>query len=83
MKDYTKKVFQILNDLEECIKNKISLYLDDENCKILLTFIQMQGEIIEKMAEHIEKGSDFDNRIKSKKEIISYFLNLIIGDDKN
>ena len=39
-------------------------------------------KIINLMAEHIEKGCDFDNRIQTKQQILEYFTNKVEEDIK-
>ena len=39
-------------------------------------------KIINLMAEHIEKGCDFDNRIQTKQQILDYFTNKVEEDIK-
>lgn len=58
--------------------NDIEFYL-----RTVLNLIQKQDKIIDKMAEHIYKGCDFDNRIKTKKQIIEYFKKEVEKDVKD
>ena len=50
----------------ECLKNK-------EAMQTVLNILKEKDEEIDLMAEHIQNGCDFDNRIKTKEEIKQYF----------
>ena len=53
------------------IKNDKDLDLD----VVELKYYKKLVKIINLMAEHIEKGCDFDNRIQTKQQILDYFTN--------
>ena len=55
----------------------------ERTIKIVLNLIQKQDKIIDKMAEHIYKGCDFDNRIKTKEQIMEYFKKVVDEDVKD
>ena len=40
-------------------------------------------KIIDKMANHIYKGCDFDNRMKTKEQILEYFKKVVDEDVKD
>ena len=48
--------------------------------KVVLNELNKKDKIINLMAEHIEKGCDFDNRIQTKQQILEYFTNKVEED---
>ena len=58
------------------IKNDKGLDLD----VVELKYYKKLVKIINLMAEHIEKGCDFDNRIQTKQQILEYFKNKVEED---
>lgn len=50
-------------------------YVEEKAIEVLSSELDKDNKIINDMAEHIEKGCDFDNRIKTKEQIIDYFTN--------
>ena len=68
-------------DIQEAIKicqNEITnTYAENKAIaiEVVLSELDKKDKIINDMAEHIEKGCDFDNSIKTKEQIIDHFTN--------
>lgn len=60
------------------IKNDKGLDLD----VVELKYYKKLVKIINLMAEHIENGCDFDNKIQTKQQILEYFTNKVEEDIK-
>lgn len=63
VKKYQGKPKELFDDLDEYIKS----------IETVLNHLTKQEKMIELMAEHIETGCDFDNRITNKVQIKQYF----------
>ena len=77
IKEKDKKIERLKKENEHW-KNEFERELEDnrENtCELLKQdlIIRKKDKQIDLMAEHIQNGCDFDNRIKTKKDIKQYF----------
>ncbi len=87
--DQTKKVLDIVDDLEKLPKEKITeqlfgLGLNEKNINKLFDFINIKGsneEIINKL-ELIEENESFCNGVAELKEVVAILLQLGVSEDK-
>lgn len=57
------------NHLSQYGKRKLETYIKAQQKEL-----EKKDKIIDLMAEHIEKGCDFDNKIQTKQQILDYFI---------
>lgn len=51
-----------------------------ECAEVISAELDKKDKIINLMAEHIENGCDFDNKIQTKQQILDYFTNKVEED---
>lgn len=54
-----------------------------ECAEVISAELDKKDKIINLMAEHIENGCDFDNKIQTKQQILDYFTNKVEEDKDN
>ncbi len=56
------------------------LIISLECAEVISAELDKKDKIINLMAEHIENGCDFDNKIQTKQQILEYFTNKVKED---
>ena len=67
-----------IEESKELLKKELTNTYSEKKAKAIETVLNeldKKDKIIDLMAEHIEKGCDFDNSIKTKEQIIDHFTN--------